>query len=370
MKGSVGEIERDIMGNLFVADFGEKVWKISSQGEVEIYTNRMYGASGNALDAQGNLYQAQYYGNTIVKINRYTGEVSEIANEGLLGPVGLVFKGKDLFVCNCNNNTISKVDSAGNVEMIASGPLFTCPNGIDLGADGNLYVVNYRNPNVVKIDDSGNATLFAKLPASSGGHIIESKGNFFVTSFFDHKIFKVSSDGKITHFAGTGKKGIKNGSALDSDFSNPNGIVAANGRLYLNDKIVYPDGRPNESVVREIKFSDFSTSIGKALTSGGLKEAKKVYKAFKDHPNYKNDNTEGELNQFAYRMLNQKKLDIAVGLFELNAETYPDSFNVWDSLAEAYMSDGDNQNAIKYYKKSLALNPANTNASEMLEKLQ
>ena len=369
LDGSVGEIARDIMGNLFVADFGEKVWKISRDGSVKILTDQMYGASGNALDAQGNLYQANYYGSTIVKINRYTEEISEIAHDGLVGPVGLVFKGKDLYVCNCNNNTIAVIKESEKPKIIASGPLFNCPNGIEVGPDGNLYVVNYRNPNVVKITDDGEASLFAKLPASSGGHIIEHRGNLFVTSFFDHKLYKVSSDGQVTHLAGTGKKGIKNGSALEAQFSNPNGIVAANGKLYVNDKITYSDGRSNQSIIREIQFADFSALLGQALNSGGLKEAQKLYKQIKDHPLYKNDNTEVELNQFGYRMLNQKEVDIAIGLFELNTESYPESFNAWDSLAEAHMIAEDKQKAIEYYKKSLALNPNNENASEMLKKL-
>lgn len=369
LDGSVGEIERDIMGNLFVADFGEKIWKISRHGDVEIFSDRMYGSSGNAMDSQGNIYQAQYYGNTIVKINRYTGEVTEVANKGLVGPVGLAFNGDELYVCNCNNNTVARIYENGDVKTIGSGELFNCPNGIEVGSDGNLYVVNYRNPNVVRIRN-GEVSLFTKLPASSGGHIIEHKGNFYITSFFDHKLFKVSLDGAVTHFAGTGKKGIKNGNGPEAEFSNPNGIVAANGKLYLNDKITYSDGRPNQSVIREIIFKDFSSLIGSALNKGGLPAAIKAYDAYKVHPLYKNDNTETELNQFAYRMLSQKEIEIAIGLFTLNSKSYPDSFNVWDSLAEAYMVADDNASAIKYYKKSLALNPDNANAAAMLEKLK
>ena len=42
----------------------------------------------------------------------------------------------------------------------------------------------------------------------------------------------------------------------------------------------------------------------------------------------------------------------------------------YDSLAEAYMTAGENERAIEFYKKSLALNPANTNATKMLETLK
>ncbi len=48
----------------------------------------------------------------------------------------------------------------------------------------------------------------------------------------------------------------------------------------------------------------------------------------------------------------------------------PNSFNVYDSLGEAYMAKGDKENAIKNYKKSLELNPDNENAKDMLQQLQ
>jgi len=51
-------------------------------------------------------------------------------------------------------------------------------------------------------------------------------------------------------------------------------------------------------------------------------------------------------------------------------ELYPQSWNVYDSLAEAYMMNGDKDLAIEYYEKSLALNPNNTNGARMLQKLK
>jgi len=51
-------------------------------------------------------------------------------------------------------------------------------------------------------------------------------------------------------------------------------------------------------------------------------------------------------------------------------EVYPQSNNVYDSLAEAYMVNGDRELAIKNYEKSLELNPKNSNAVEMLKKLR
>ena len=41
----------------------------------------------------------------------------------------------------------------------------------------------------------------------------------------------------------------------------------------------------------------------------------------------------------------------------------------YDSLAEGYRAQGDREAAINNYRKSLALNPGNTNAVEMLKNL-
>jgi Tfp pilus assembly protein PilF len=57
-------------------------------------------------------------------------------------------------------------------------------------------------------------------------------------------------------------------------------------------------------------------------------------------------------------------------VFELNVESYPNSFNVYDSLAEAYMNAGDSDHAIEFYEKSLAINPGNTNATAMIDKIR
>ncbi|MBE0664219.1 MAG: serine hydrolase [Candidatus Aminicenantes bacterium] len=78
---------------------------------------------------------------------------------------------------------------------------------------------------------------------------------------------------------------------------------------------------------------------------------------------------ESELHNLAKQMIKENRIDDAVELFKLNVEEYPDSANVYDSLGEAYMSKGNKELAIKNYKKSLVLDPKNTNAAEMLQKL-
>lgn len=78
---------------------------------------------------------------------------------------------------------------------------------------------------------------------------------------------------------------------------------------------------------------------------------------------------EAELNNLGYQMLKEGKVQNAIKIFQLNTDEYPNSANVYDSLAEAYLMNNQKDLAIKYYEKSIELNPDNKNASLMIKKL-
>ena len=50
---------------------------------------------------------------------------------------------------------------------------------------------------------------------------------------------------------------------------------------------------------------------------------------------------ERDLNALGYALMAQKKLDEAIDIFQRNVKAHPDSWNVYDSLAEAYADKGD-----------------------------
>jgi CubicO group peptidase (beta-lactamase class C family) len=77
----------------------------------------------------------------------------------------------------------------------------------------------------------------------------------------------------------------------------------------------------------------------------------------------------GDLNNYGYGLLRERKTADAVKVFEANVELYPEDANAYDSLGEGYMEAGQKEKAIANYKKSLAMDPKNTNAVKMLEKL-
>jgi CubicO group peptidase (beta-lactamase class C family) len=80
--------------------------------------------------------------------------------------------------------------------------------------------------------------------------------------------------------------------------------------------------------------------------------------------------SEQQMNRLGYNLMFMQRLDDAIKVFEQNTKDFPASANVWDSLAEAWMKKGEKALAIKYYEKSLELDPANKNAEQMIRELK
>ncbi len=106
------------------------------------------------------------------------------------------------------------------------------------------------------------------------------------------------------------------------------------------------------------------------VLAGKLDEALEAYRKIKLEKPDNASVSEQRLNTVGYILMRQKKIPEAVAIFKLNTELYPDAWNTYDSLGEAYMTNGDKDLAIAAYKKSLALNPQNTGGAAMLKKLE
>jgi tetratricopeptide (TPR) repeat protein len=107
-----------------------------------------------------------------------------------------------------------------------------------------------------------------------------------------------------------------------------------------------------------------------AYQAGGLEAAVEAYLAYKADPSHRYVSTEGAMNGAGYFLLGEGLVEEAIRIFQLNVEAYPDSWNVHDSLGEAYMEAGQTGLAIHSYEKALEINPDNDNAISMLEKLR
>lgn len=107
-----------------------------------------------------------------------------------------------------------------------------------------------------------------------------------------------------------------------------------------------------------------------AIYRAGVEAAIEEYRELKETSPDKYHFSEGELNKLGYQLIGLGRVGDAIEVFKLNVDVFPDSWNVYDSLGEAYMIAGDVELAIAYYKKSLELKPDNTNAQQKLKKLK
>ncbi|MDQ2936278.1 MAG: alpha/beta fold hydrolase [Acidobacteriota bacterium] len=123
------------------------------------------------------------------------------------------------------------------------------------------------------------------------------------------------------------------------------------------------------SAIRRVVFPSVQNALERAIKQEGVDGAIAAYRRMKARypPEFFRENV---LNTLGYGQLGAKHFPEAIALFKLNVEMYPKGFNTYDSLAEGYMVQGNRALAIKNYRKSLALNPRNTGARDMLKKLQ
>lgn len=76
---------------------------------------------------------------------------------------------------------------------------------------------------------------------------------------------------------------------------------------------------------------------------------------------------ETEFNKLGYSYLRKGKYQNAIDVFKINVALYPESSNVYDSLADAYLRSGDSLQAFNNYKIALELDNDNRRAKEYVK---
>ena len=80
--------------------------------------------------------------------------------------------------------------------------------------------------------------------------------------------------------------------------------------------------------------------------------------------------SEADFNLLGYMFLNAGKKKEAIDVFKKNVKAYPDSWNVYDSLGEAYGANGDTKYAIEYYTKALNMVKDAANKKRIADTIQ
>lgn len=143
-------------------------------------------------------------------------------------------------------------------------------------------------------------------------------------------------------------------------------VVLSNSNVGVDDigiHLLHP-----ESPLKSIKPS-IAARIKNEIDAKGLEAGLKTYADLKKNNASEFDFEEDQLNQLGYQYLNATEIEKALAIFKLNTEIFPNSSNVFDSYGEAFLKNGNEQQALENYKKALALNPGNLNAIDKLKEL-
>ena len=118
-----------------------------------------------------------------------------------------------------------------------------------------------------------------------------------------------------------------------------------------------------------LDLKSLATAMGREYNLRGREAMLKLFRGLKGDDDY--GLSEDEMNELGLRLLyDRKDAGAAIEVLKLNAEQFPRSFNVWDSLGEAYYQMGNREEAIRNYEKSLQLNPDNIGGKRMLERIR
>lgn len=78
---------------------------------------------------------------------------------------------------------------------------------------------------------------------------------------------------------------------------------------------------------------------------------------------------EGEFNAIAYNLLERKRIKEAIDVLSLSIKIFPGSANLYDSLGEMYLCQGNKKLALENYKKSFELDSNNKEAKKIIDEL-
>jgi predicted alpha/beta superfamily hydrolase len=118
----------------------------------------------------------------------------------------------------------------------------------------------------------------------------------------------------------------------------------------------------------EYVFSDWR--MPDSIVTMGFQSVVEYYAELSKRYGYRIGVPERITNRIGYMELKKGNVDKAIEIFEMNVGEFPNSANVYDSLAEAYFEKGDVERALRYYERALELDPGNRNAGEMIDRLK
>jgi len=207
-------VAADVSGNVYVADYGNKlIKKIPAGGGAPVTLLSGFTTNiGVAVDAAGNIYVADA-GNTTV--NKYlAGTTTPVAiGTGFTSPYGIAVDAKgNVYVADFGNNAVDKIPVGGGAP-VAIGSGFLTPTGVATDAAGNVYVADYGNGLLKEIQINGGATITLGSGFTNPvGVTLDPAGNIFVADYGASAVFELPA-------------GLSTPIAVGSGYTHPTGVT-------------------------------------------------------------------------------------------------------------------------------------------------
>ncbi len=241
---------------------------------------RFEGLGALEFAPNGDLYVADP-GNHRIRLMTPEGEVTTFAGAGTPGYGGggradgsrlsALFKSPadlavdaqgTVYLADSGNHDIRKISPSGEVTTLAGNghagfadgtgeaAQFSWPRGIVVTADGTLYVADSDNHRIRRITPNGQVSTFAGTGEegdtdgpgamaqfnSPQDLVLDKAGNLYVSDYDNQRIRKISPTGQVSTFAGTGEPGYADGPARKARFDNPGWMTLdRHGNLYVTD---------------------------------------------------------------------------------------------------------------------------------------
>lgn len=248
IEGPMG-IGEDRLGNLYVSDRDARfVWKIEPTGRATVIAG-----TGKTTNSKG-----------LPELRIRARDVDFASPEGLL-----VDKDGNILLADSLNHAILRIDADGYLTYFAGNgqrgfngdgiqateASLALPYDVRLDSKGNVYIADVMNHRIRRVDANGVISTVAGTGVAgySGdgglavnaqlntpyGIFLDRNDNLLIADSDNQVIRKVTSDGIIRTFAGSGQRGYEGdgGPALTAKFDSPQALaIDSQDRVYVGDE--------------------------------------------------------------------------------------------------------------------------------------